>query len=734
MSDLTTEKCGIIGMIGKDIPVLEFSQAFAPLQNRGEDAAGVVALNKKGDFQVVKNAGPIIELFSEKSSKLPKKSNLWIGHNRYATSAGTTEDNIQPFIGKNGNYFLALGHNGNLITDSVANLGVWVNERAVPGTSDSALMTSLLLQERPKYASWQETFIHELPKFRGSFSLVMITEEKKLYVVRDPWGVRPLSIGRKNQNWIVASETTSFNAIGANYIREVLPGELICFDQSQSYRSIIYSTRNQPENRCILETHYFSNSKSFDGYARIAYQREELGRGVAERFRKKNIEVDCVVPVLNSGLHVAKGVATALDLPLSNAVKVNGKKRTFIQNTTKKRKAAVYEKHVVLPQEITGKTILLADDSLVRGTSLGILIEKIRFAGPKAIHVILGSPPVIDTCDLGVDLPRQKDLLAAKWREFPLEKIERLTADFLGVDSVTFSENMIVNHSLEKHAVDMCTHCFGGLHPVKEMPRPYFRSELTSQLKKQKVLFLASGSGTNVDNLLFSMERGEILAQPVKVITNNPEAGVIDKAKKHGVMTTILPSPKAKFNSPERKKYEILLAKSILENKKLRPDVIVLAGWMLILGDAFNDKIHKAGIDMINIHPALISGKGQSSLITSVGRIPEIRGDNGIKKTYQVPFSSMPVTGVTVHRVSPHQSVDTGEVLVKAEVMRYNNEEMADLEARIHATEYLIFPIGLQQVLLKRLFKTKKKTYKKNSLKEIKLSKESRNVKFAIAQ
>lgn len=707
MSEIKTEKCGIIGMIGQKIAQKDFAEAFAQLQNRGEDAAGVVVLRSNGSLKVVKNAGQIADLFTEKAKQLPAHSNLWLGHNRYATSAGTDVSNIQPFVGKNGKYLLTLGHNGNLITETMASLGVWVNKRAIQGTSDSALMTSLLLQERPKFTSWQETFIHQLPKLKGAFSLVMTTEENKLYAVRDPWGIRPLCLGRKDGNWIVASETRSLNAIGAEYIRELAPGELLVLDQEKKCSSIIYAVRKELPNPCILEVHYFASSKSFDGRARIAYQREELGRGVAERFRKKLISVDCIVPVLNSGLHVAKGVATALDLPLVSAVKVNSKKRTFIQNTNKKRKAAVNEKHVVFPHEIIDKVILLADDSLVRGTSLSILIAKVRQAGPKAIHVILGSPPVVDKCDLGVDLPKRKDLLAAKWRELSLDEIERLTADFLGVDSVTFSENMIVANSLEKHADNMCAHCFGGHHPVKENSAPFFRSDLHKQLHKQKVLFMASGNGTNVENLLQSIKEEHILAQPLKIITNNPKAGIIKKALKHKLKVDILPAPNTKFGSRERKEYDLMLAKHILKSKKLQPDVIVLAGWNLVLGDSFNEKMRKAHIDIINIHPALLSGKGQHSIITSAGRIPEIRGSNAIQKTHQIPYGSMPLTGVSVHRVLPGSSVDTGEVLVKAEVVRYKNEELSELEERIHATEYAIFPIGLQQVLMLRATKNK---------------------------
>ena len=190
MSEIITEKCGVIGMINKSILCSDFCKAFAPLQNRGEDAAGVVWLDAKNNFQVKKNAGTILELFDDKKTpKLPHASSLWLGHNRYATSAGTSPTNIQPFIGQNGPFTLALGHNGNLITDTMACLGTWVNTRYIPGSSDSALTASYMLQQRPTYSSWTETFMNELPKLRGSFSLVMATEEKKLYAARDPQGI-----------------------------------------------------------------------------------------------------------------------------------------------------------------------------------------------------------------------------------------------------------------------------------------------------------------------------------------------------------------------------------------------------------------------------------------------------------------------------------------------------------------------------------------------------------------
>ncbi len=714
--DKLPDKCGVVGMMSPtEVHPVLFQTAMEELQGRGEDASGVVGFGKRGKITVLKREGHIKDLFDHQTHDLLKGKRSLTGHTRYTTSQTIDMENTQPFWGKKGKFEIFLSHNGNIPDKCVDRIKKKIVKRRVLGSSDSSIVTDYLLQERPKYRSWEETFVQTLPEFEGAFSFVIMTEEGKMYAMRDPRGIRPLSLGAKGATNIVSSESVSFDSINAEYLRKVQPGEIRTFSPDGSVRSIIYGIHENREMMCLLEYLYIKKAKTYDGESTVEDLRKSLGRAVAKRFKEKGIKkVDIVVPILNSGLYVSMGFAEEARIPIEQAAlplnpnRNRKKNRSFIQNTDAHRRTVVHDKHVVNRQEIKGKHIVLGDDSIIRGTSLEELIKRIWTEGqPKSIHVVIGAPPVVDTCDLGVAMSTVGELLAGKWKNLPLAEIEKRTAEKLNVDSVTYLPRKGLDEPLEKPLKHMCTHCFGGKHPIDELPKAVYRRDVNKKLLQQKVLFLASGNGTNVEAILQAMDRKDILAKPIGIVTNNPSAGVIQRAKNHKIPALVFDST-GKMKGDARAKYFKDLLKGIVKNPAGAPDVIVLAGWMMILPTEFIEGLKKKNIDIINLHPALLTGQGRSTVMTSKGPVPEIRGVDAIEKAFATDIAEMPVTGVTVHHVVPAQGVDTGEVIIKQEVARRSHETLAELAERMHEVEHQLLPLAVQKILLHRLTAPKK--------------------------
>lgn len=699
MNKEITEKCGVFAMIGNDLDPQDFRDGFSALQHRGKDAAGALLVSP-GQTTLLQAEGKIESLFQE-SHDHESGFTIFLGHNRYSTSAGLWGYNIQPLLFTDGDFSLALDHNGNIPELGLSALQDSSQNRLSSKFSDSAFMVQTLMRRRRKCKDWNETFIETLPLFQGAFSLACVTEEGELFIARDPWGIRPLCLGRKGGAWIAASESTALTAMGAEYLREVLPGELIRINSSGEFASTIYGSAAKTRP-CLLETIYFSKRDSFDGQQFVWEKRRRMGRLAAKRFLAKGIEIDLVVPILNSGLEMAIGAAQELKRAHVEAISVRGEERSFIQNSKSAREGVVHNKHVIDGKRMKGKRVLLCDDSLVRGTSLKGLVQKIRDEEdqPSEIHILLGSEPVTSTCDLGVDLPKLDELLAGNLGDESLAEIESQVAQVLEVDSVTYMDAHSVEASLAKLDNEMCRHCFGGSHPLHDSAKPIYRATEKDKLKQQGVIFMASGNGTNVEELLSQMRQETILAKPLGVITNNPMAGVIEKAKRKRVPTQVVASKGRLKNGADRRAYEAELLKIILENPQGIPDVIVLAGWMLVLSDEFIKPLTERGIHIINLHPALLSGMGADFVGTSKGKVPELRGAHAIADAYALPISQMPVSGVTVHEVLPQGGVDTGRVIIREEVTRRPGEGLEDFEARMHDTEHRIFAIALQKVLL----------------------------------
>lgn len=700
------EKCGVIGMTGQNLEMADFHEAHQKLQHRGDGMSGVSKF--QGDtLTTVHWLGKISDVPAQTDER---QLQTVIGHNRYATSGEPSLANAQPYTVRDGAFALSLGHNGNIPEKCIKAVRESLPIEIRADASDSVILTEALMAARKRHPTWLETFIMTLPDFSGAFSLVCTTEEGFIYAARDPWGIRPLCIGRKDDSWIVASETVALDVIGAEYMRELLPGELICLKPNGDFDSVIYGVSSEGNRRCALEDIYFTRNKSYQEGAAIWQRRQALGRAAAARFKQKEIEIDLVVPILNSGKKMAVGVAEALEVELLEAIGVNGNKRTFIQNSQTERKKAVHEKHIVFNPEhqdsISGKRILLCDDSIIRGNSLDGLIEKVHAVKeeqrPTEIHVLIGSEPVVDTCDLGIDIPDQKNLLAVRLGGDTIAEVEQRVATYLGVDSVTYTDRESMSQALSQSSQERCWHCFGGDHPINGDKMPVYRADKLNALAQQKVLFLASGNEGIVQYILQEMANGRILAESIDITTDQQTTGMFASSRNE-LPTRTMASPETYAGQALRQDYERELLLSILQHPAGMPDVIVLTGWILALSDEFISTVTDQGIKVITTHSALLSETGSGSVMTSKGMVPEISSAHAINEAMRYTRDDLPVTGATVHEVTVGNQAGIGRVLLKEEVARREDDTVETLANRIKSAEQRILSVALQRVLLEQI-------------------------------
>lgn len=483
----STEKCGIFAAYAPGMDIPRVAVALGHLKKRGEDS--FVLATRTGSETTIDHLNVTDQLETEILSILLKypQAYIYISHNRYITSGADSEQNVQPIMlsSEDENYKLVFKHNGNLPEAIVKHLRLMLSHPLPEDASDSRVMAQVLIDKRSLFDSWEETFTAVLPHFQGAFSLICVTEENVIYAIRDPWGFRPLCIGKKGESWVAASESVVFNHMDVELEREVTPGEIVCLLPDGTSVSTQYATLRE-SRFCTLEEIYFANIRSKRYGKTIEEDRLALGRAVGRRFLEKNIFVDVVVPVLNSGKRMSMGVSEVLDLGNTEAIELANQKRTFIVNTQAKREQAVHKKHVVNGSIVEGQRILVCDDSVVRGTSMGALVEMIKEHKPAEIHLVFGSEPVIDTCDWGINISTKEELIVYQliqsrpdWKNRSeyfawLSEVERLVAKEWGVDSVTYLDRTSVNEALQKTDDELCRHCFGGEEPILGQKAPTY--------------------------------------------------------------------------------------------------------------------------------------------------------------------------------------------------------------------------------------------------------------------
>lgn len=694
------EHCGVIAVWAPNANAQYYAApALVALQHRGLESAGATGY-QNGKLKSIKGMGMVVDVLTEKALALLGESNAAIAHTRYATTGSSVDYNAQPITMRSGKYAISIAHNGNLINLQELQGAL---HKEIKATSDTACQTALLVQERRKYSSWIETLKAELPRSKGAFSSVALTESGEMFGFRDEYGIRPLCIGRfKTGGWVIASETVGLDAIGAEYMRDVAPGEIVHVDAQGKLSSEFFGKASH-KRFCALELEYFARPDSYiEGTpgVRLEEGRKESGRRLAKRMQEKGISPTLVVPVLNSGEPASKGVAEQLGVPRENAIKTNpNAKRTFILPNQDARERGVNGKHNVVPDKLRGEDIAIIDDSIVRLTTLLSLSGKVSNADPHSIHVGLATPPVEDACDLGVDMPHRENLAASVYADQArregrpvLPLIETKVAQRAGVNSVTYLPIEDVAASFGRTPQEVCYHCFGGPHPIKG-EQATFRQKERPTSTKPRIAVLISGEGTNMEQIAMEINNGTISGEIVSVISNTPKAGGIARAQRLGLPVTVMSSTGKLTNVEDREAFESAIADH-LEN--INAEIVVFAGWRLVVGKTFTQRMQQREVPIINLHPGLLTPGNDAKIMTSQGEMSVVRGLHAINDAYE---QRLAVSGVTVHQVLPGDDFDTGPILLKEEVRRRKGEPFEVWEARIHETEYRVLPTAIKRLI-----------------------------------
>lgn len=476
ISDKPKCHCGVFGIYGSQHASLQTYYGLHALQHRGQEAAGIVSrsVNQKGNsvFNIHKGVGLVTEVFEDKSifhAMLPGASA--IGHNRYSTTgASKSRKNIQPFIVNYRMGNLAVAHNGNL-TNIKQIRAALVNEGAIfQTTSDTEVILHLIA--RSKLDNQIDQIREALSRLEGAFSLVILTDDK-LIAARDKFGFRPLSLGKLNQAYVVASETCAFDLISAKFEREVEPGEIVVIDKKSTETGVINSLKisesSADEKHCIFEFIYFSRPDSFIFGHNVDKMRRRLGKVLARKHpvRDPDGEKVIVISVPDSSNTMALGYQTELEKQNINSrleiglIRSHYIGRTFILPGQEKRELGVRIKFNTVKGVLQGRTVVIIDDSIVRGTTSKQLISLIRESNPKAIHLRIASAPIKFPCYYGMDFPNKEELVANRFNG----NIDSIRA-YLEVDSIEYlTIDEMLEAVSEANAEHFCTACFSGEYP-----------------------------------------------------------------------------------------------------------------------------------------------------------------------------------------------------------------------------------------------------------------------------
>ena len=460
------DACGVFGVWapGEDVAKLTYFGLYA-LQHRGQESAGI-AVSDGNHIVVYKDMGLVSQVFTEASLE-SLKGHVAIGHTRYSTTGSSCWDNAQPTFRSTATGHLALAHNGNLtntpeLAHRVAELEVQRGElplgtpKPTRATSDTELMTALIAAHPDE--SMEVAAMRELPTLQGAYSLVFM-DETTLYAARDPQGIRPLVLGRLERGWVVASETAALDIVGASYVREIEPGELVAIDE-HGLRAHCFA---KPEPKgCLFEFVYLARPDTTISDRSVQVTRMEIGRRLA---REYPVEADLVIPVPESGRYAAIGYAQESGIPFAEGLVKNAYVgRTFIQPSQTIRQLGIRFKLNPLREVIADQRLVVVDDSIVRGNTQRALVRMLREAGAREVHVRISSPPVQWPCFYGIDFATRAELIA---NGLSVEEICRsIGADSLGYVSL---DELIESTGLPKDS--LCRACFDGGYPVP-IPEP----------------------------------------------------------------------------------------------------------------------------------------------------------------------------------------------------------------------------------------------------------------------
>ena len=446
------EECGVFGIYGVPNAASLTYYGLHALQHRGQEGAGIVSVDASGTFRRIKGGGLVTEVFDEAKLATLKGSTA-IGHVRYTTAGGGGMENVQPFLFRHNTGDFALAHNGNIVNSELLRRHLENKGSLFQSTSDSEILAHLIKKEtryhdRPRIFS----IIDALNMLEGAFAFLIMTANR-IYACRDKYGLRPLAIGRLGDGWVVSSETCAFDVLGAEFVRDVEPGEIVTIDR-QGIRSRDYSMYKRCE-MCSMEYIYFARPDSdIDGCNVHAY-RKESGRLL---FKESPADADIVVGVPDSSLSAAMGYAEASGLPYEmGLIKNKYIGRTFIQPSQELREKGVRMKLSAVRSIVKGKRVVLVDDSIVRGTTSRRIVTMLKEAGATEVHVRIASPQMTHPCFYGVDTSTRDELISARK---DLEGVrEEICADSLAF----LTPGALLKAGNRK---ELCMACFTGEYPT----------------------------------------------------------------------------------------------------------------------------------------------------------------------------------------------------------------------------------------------------------------------------
>ncbi len=456
------DACGVFGVWapGEEVAKLTFYGLYA-LQHRGQESAGI-AVSDGHNITVFKDMGLVSQVFTE--SALESLSGyIAIGHTRYSTTGSSCWDNAQPTFRATATGHLALSHNGNLtntheltsrLRDVRESAGELYPDFENLATTDTDILTALLAAHPDM--TMEAAAMLELPKVKGAFSLVFM-DDQTLYGARDPQGIRPLVLGRLERGWVIASETAALDIVGATYVREIEPGEIVAIDE-HGLRSSRFAEAD-PKG-CLFEFVYLARPDTTINGNAVHGVRVEVGRRLAKEFP---VDADVVIPVPESGTPAAVGYAQASGIPFAQGFVKNAYVgRTFIQPSQTIRQLGIRLKLNPLREVIEGKRLVVVDDSIVRGNTQRAIVKMLRESGATEVHVRISSPPVQWPCFYGIDFATRAELIA---NGLTIDEIRQS----IGADSLSFISLDALVESTNVAKDRLCRACFDGVYPV-ELP------------------------------------------------------------------------------------------------------------------------------------------------------------------------------------------------------------------------------------------------------------------------
>ena len=443
------EKCAVVGVFDvKNAAQIAYFGLFA-LQHRGQEAAGICS-NKEGKFHMIKDRGLVTRVFSEK--KLKKlKGDMAVGHTRYSTAGDDSILDAQPVYARYDLGEIAIVHNGNLTNAQEVRQQLIERGAIFQTFMDTENMIHLIAKSQKDRLI--DRIIDALHKVEGAYSFV-IQSRSKMFAVRDRFGFRPLSLAKLGDGWMVASETCAFDLVGAEFVRDIEPGEMVVFEKNKAPRSVKVFEPNP--HKCIFEYIYFARPDSVVFGKNVYNLRKKMG---VELAKELPVEADMVIPVPDSGVAAALGYSQQSGIPFELGIMRNHYVgRTFIEPTQELRNLKVKMKLSPIREVIEGKSLIVIDDSIVRGTTSKQIVSMLKEAGAKEVHMRISSPPTTDPCYYGVDTPEKDKLISAR---MSTEEVR----DYIGADSLAF----ISIEGLMRAVGDdqnYCKACFDGNYIV----------------------------------------------------------------------------------------------------------------------------------------------------------------------------------------------------------------------------------------------------------------------------